>query len=92
MCTVLGKANLTVMGNSYGMDTPQGWSPRGGQTKCAFGPFMPGGSSTGSAVGLSAGFCATAIGTENVGSLVNILHFLMVLQLMIPHPGTTSKE
>lgn len=35
--------------------------------------FSPGGSSTGSAVGLSAGFCAAAIGCETCGSIVSWL-------------------
>ncbi|CAD6585396.1 MAG: hypothetical protein TREMPRED_004126 [Tremellales sp. Tagirdzhanova-0007] len=63
---ILGKTNLTALGNIYGLDTPNGWSPLGGQTRSAYGPgtLDPIGSSTGSAVSVSAGFCAASIGEE----------------------------
>jgi len=53
-----------------------GWSARGGQTQSAYvvGGFAAGGdpcgSSSGSAVGTSAGFAAAALGSETDGSLV----------------------
>jgi len=63
---------MTVLNNYYG-DVPSGWSPQGGQTKSAYvGPdFSPSESSSGSAVGLSAGFCAASIGCETIGSIVS---------------------
>ena len=64
---------MTVMSNFYG-NHPNGWSPRGGQTLSYLKPGMdPGGSSSGSAVGVSAGFCAASIGGETCGSIVSEL-------------------
>jgi amidase len=73
---ILGKTNLTEFANHKG-DIPSGWSQRGGQTKSAYGPgtfpgdVCVGGSSSGSTVGVSAGFAAGAIGTETHGSIVS---------------------
>jgi amidase len=65
-------ANVGVLNNMCGTDSPSGWSPRGGQTKSAYGPGLPiGGSSTGSGVGLAAGFCSASIGCETDGSIVS---------------------
>ncbi|KAL0639983.1 hypothetical protein Q9L58_000811 [Maublancomyces gigas] len=76
---ILGKTNMSEWANirgSFGM-IPNGWSARGGQTQSAYvtGPFNsserdPSGSSTGSAVGVSAGFAPLALGTETDGSIV----------------------
>ncbi|ORY32178.1 amidase signature domain-containing protein [Naematelia encephala] len=72
---VLGKANLSELANYKGNIT-NGWSARGGQTQSAYvvGGFAAGGdpcgSSSGSAVGTSAGFAAAALGSETDGSLV----------------------
>nr|ODN89884.1 hypothetical protein L204_06161 [Cryptococcus depauperatus CBS 7855] len=59
---------------------PNGWSALGGQTNGAymvrepnqikFGQHDPCGSSTGSAVGVSAGYAPIALGTESYGSIV----------------------
>nr|ODN85433.1 hypothetical protein L203_05049 [Cryptococcus depauperatus CBS 7841] len=59
---------------------PNGWSALGGQTNSAymvrepnqikFGQHDPCGSSTGSAVGVSAGYAPIALGTESYGSIV----------------------
>jgi amidase len=55
----------------------QGWSAMGGQTSSAyvFGGFKAGGnplgSSSGSAVGLSAGWGLVALGTDTTGSTVS---------------------
>lgn len=77
---ILGKANMTEW---YRAQTiAGGWSAVGGQTQStvtsqAFNPFdestahaNTSGSSSGSAVSVSAGFAPVAIGTETVGSLV----------------------
>lgn len=72
---VIGKANLSELANFKGNIT-NGWSARGGQTQSAYvvGGFAAGGdpcgSSSGSAVGTSAGFAAAALGSETDGSLV----------------------
>jgi amidase len=72
---VIGKANLSELANYKGNIT-NGWSARGGQTQSAYvkGGFAAGGdpcgSSSGSAVGTSAGFAAAALGSETDGSLV----------------------
>lgn len=71
---ILGKANLSELAYFKGFDLPLGWSAAGGQTKSAYGPggfdggVIPAGSSSGSAVGVSAGFAAGAIGTDTTGS------------------------
>lgn len=69
---VLGKTNMSVYSNFFGQGTSSGWSPRGGQTVSPHDPALnPDGSSTGSAVALSAGWCAGSVGTETFGSLVS---------------------
>ena len=72
---IIGKANLSELSNYKGNIT-NGWSARGGQTQSAYvvGGFAAGGdpcgSSSGPAVGTSAGFAAAALGSETDGSLV----------------------
>lgn len=79
---ILGKANMTEFcGLKYSGMTP-GWSPVGGQTQSPYvfgglvdgetllGHSSPGGSSSGSAVGLAAGFAPLSLGTEAVGSVI----------------------
>ena len=71
---VLAKTNLSEFNLYKGSMTPNAWSAVGGQTSSAYvkgGP--PLGSSSGSAVGLSAGFGAAAIGTDTTGSVVRTL-------------------
>ena len=68
---ILGKTNMTEFANYTSPDMPNGYSSRGGQVIGAFDPAMdPGGSSTGSAVAVSAGFCAAAVGTDTSFSIV----------------------
>lgn len=63
---------MSLLGNYVQEGIPSGWSPLGGQTVSAFGPHLQvGGSSTGCAVALSAGFCGAAIGCEATGSIVS---------------------
>ncbi len=68
---ILGKTNMTEFANYTAQDMPNGYSSRGGQV---YGAYLrekdPGGSSTGSAVAVSAGFCAAAIGTDTLFSVV----------------------
>lgn len=68
---ILGKANLSEWANFRGELSSSGWSAVGGQTN---NPYVldrnPCGSSSGSAVAVSANLCVLAIGTETNGSIV----------------------
>jgi Asp-tRNA(Asn)/Glu-tRNA(Gln) amidotransferase A subunit family amidase len=67
---ILGKTNLTELSNSKG-DLPNGYSQRGGQCQSAYVAGLdPSGSSSGSAVAVSAGFAPAAVGVEVYGGLV----------------------
>ena len=77
---ILGKANLTEFANILAVDMPAGYSSLGGQVRNPYAPefnrrgvplVSPGGSSSGSAVAVAAGFAAAAIGTETSGSLLS---------------------
>lgn len=69
---ILGKTNLSEWANFRGMKSTSGWSARGGQT-C--NPYVldhnPSGSSSGSAVAVSASLCGAAVGTETDGSILS---------------------
>jgi len=79
---ILGKANLSEFADLLGIGVPCGWSAVGGQTQSAYikkafqktdafnGHSNPGGSSSGPAVAISAGFTPLAVGTETCGSLI----------------------
>ncbi|KAL9624665.1 MAG: hypothetical protein Q9160_001019 [Pyrenula sp. 1 TL-2023] len=79
---ILGKANLSEFAWILGDTNPCGWSAVGGQTQSAYVKHKwepseqcsahsnAGGSSSGSAVSVSAGFAPISIGTETGGSLV----------------------
>jgi len=68
---ILGKANLSEWANYRASYSSSGWSGVGNQTK---NPYVldrnPCGSSSGSAVAVSANLCAIAIGTETWGSII----------------------
>lgn len=68
---ILGKTNLSEWANYRASFSSSGWSGIGGQTK---NPYVldrnPCGSSSGSAVAVSANLCAIAIGTETWGSIM----------------------
>jgi amidase len=77
---ILGKTNLTEFANILASGMPSGYSSLGGQVRNAYAPEVndkgipfvpPGGSSSGSAVAVAAGFAAAAIGTETSGSLLS---------------------
>ncbi len=68
---ILGKANLTELANFVSFEMPNGYSTLGGQTKNARGDFDPGGSSSGSAVGVALDMCLAAVGTETSGSILS---------------------
>ena len=62
---VLGKTNLSEWANFRGLNNPDGWSPRGGQTLGTYySNSISDGSSSGSAVAAALGLCTAALGTE----------------------------
>ncbi|OQE35354.1 hypothetical protein PENCOP_c013G04170 [Penicillium coprophilum] len=79
---ILGKANMTEFAGMKMTMMMPGWSAHGGQTlspyvgkieddeKILGHSWAPGGSSTGSAVAVAAGFSPLAMATETVGSIV----------------------
>lgn len=68
---ILGKANMTEFANYTSPEMPNGYSSYGGQVIHAYDRAKdPSGSSTGSAVAVSAGLCAAAIGTDTSFSIV----------------------
>ena len=73
---LLGKTNLSEWANFRGSLSTSGWSGRGGQTR---NPYIldrnPSGSSSGSAVAVSANLCAVAVGTETDGSILSPASF-----------------
>lgn len=68
---ILGKANLSEWANFRSTRSTSGWSSLGGQTKNPYDPSRnPCGSSSGSAVAVSANLTVIAVGTETSGSIV----------------------
>jgi amidase len=69
---ILGKTNLSEWAYSRSINAVNAWSARGGLTR---NPYVldrtPDGSSSGSAVAVSANLCVVAVGTETDGSIVN---------------------
>ena len=69
---ILGKTNLSEWANFRGTSSVSGWSGRGGQTHNPYAlDRNPSGSSSGSAVAVSANLCVVAVGTETDGSIVS---------------------
>lgn len=68
---IMGKTNMTELANYMSYSMKNGYSSRGGQV---INPYNPEGdvwgSSSGSAVAMSANLCALAIGTETDGSII----------------------
>ena len=68
---IMGKTNMTELANYMSYHMRNGYSSRGGQV---INPYNPEGdvwgSSSGSAVAMSANLCALAIGTETDGSII----------------------
>jgi amidase len=68
---IIAKANLSEWANIRSRRSTSGWSGRGGLTKNPYALDRNAcGSSSGSGAGVSANFCAAAIGTETDGSIV----------------------
>lgn len=70
---ILGKTNLTEWANFVSNNMPDGYSSRGGQVLNPYGPGVldVGGSSSGSAAAIAAGFAVVAVGTETSGSILH---------------------
>jgi amidase len=69
---ILGKSNLSEWANFRSTHSLSGWSGRGGQCRNPYAvDRTPSGSSSGSAVAVSANLCAVAVGTETDGSIVS---------------------
>lgn len=69
---ILGKTNLSEWANARSTAPTGGWSARGGLTRNPYVLDRTGsGSSTGSAVAVSANLCAVAVGTETDGSVTH---------------------
>ncbi len=69
---ILGKANMSEWANFRSENSSSGWSARGGQSRNPY--FLdrtPSGSSSGSAIAVSANLCAAAVGTETDGSILS---------------------
>jgi amidase len=68
---ILGKTNMTEFANYMSYNMRNGYSSRGGQV---LNPYNPSGdtwgSSSGSAVAVSANLCTLAVGTETDGSII----------------------
>lgn len=68
---ILGKANLSEWANFRSSHATSGWSARGGQTRNPYAlDRNPCGSSSGSAVAVSANLVAVSVGTETDGSII----------------------
>lgn len=89
---LLGKTNLSEWANFRGSLSTSGWSGRGGQTR---NPYCldrnPSGSSSGSAVAVSASLCAAAVGTETDGSILSPSSFTGIVGLK-PTLGLVSRS
>lgn len=73
---LLGKTNLSEWANFRGFLSTSGWSGRGGQTRNPYAlDRNPSGSSSGSAVAVSANLCVVAVGTETDGSILSPASF-----------------
>ncbi len=69
---ILGKTNLSEWANIRSGRSTSGWSGRGGLTRNPYAlDRNTSGSSSGSAVAVSANLCAAAVGTETDGSIVS---------------------
>ncbi len=68
---ILGKTNLSEWANFRSNHSISGWSSRGGLTRNPYAlDRNPCGSSSGSAVAVTANLCAAAVGTETDGSVI----------------------
>lgn len=89
---IIGKTNLSEWANFRSTRSSSGWSSRGGQTR---NPYVinrsPCGSSSGSAVAVSANLCAVAVGTETDGSVIAPASFCGIVGIK-PTVGLVSRS
>lgn len=89
---IMGKTNLSEWANFRSTRSSSGWSSRGGQTR---NPYVinrsPCGSSSGSAVAVSANLCAVAVGTETDGSVIAPASFCGIVGIK-PTVGLVSRS
>jgi amidase len=72
---LLAKTNLSEWANFRSTHSSSGWSARGGQTRNPYAlDRNPSGSSSGTAVAVSANLAAAGVGTETDGSIVSPSH------------------
>jgi amidase len=89
---ILGKTNMTEWANWMSTKMPGGYSSLGGQVLSAYNPsFDVRGSSTGSAVAMSANFAAAAVGTETSGSIIQPSYWASVVGIK-PTVGLISRS
>jgi amidase len=89
---LLGKTNLSEWANFRGTLSTSGWSGRGGQTRNPYSlDRNPSGSSSGSAVAVSANLCAVAVGTETDGSILSPSSFNGIIGIK-PTVGLVSRS
>jgi len=88
---ILGKANMTEFANFTSYEMKPGYSSRGGQVINPYNKdFNPRGSSTGSAVAVSANLCMVSMGTETSGSITYPAHNNSVVGIK-PTRGLVSR-
>ncbi|KAK9165171.1 hypothetical protein Scep_000362 [Stephania cephalantha] len=89
---ILGKAGLSEWANFRGHGIPSGWSARGGTVKNPYNVEEdPGGSSTGSAVGVAANLATVSLGTETNRSIIEPCSINCVVGIK-PTVGLTSRS
>ena len=89
---ILGKTNMTEFANYTAEGMPNGFSSHGGQVLSAYGDGLDAsGSSTGSAVAVSAGLCAAALGTDTFFSIVGCATEHGITGYKPPHGGLSAQ-
>lgn len=89
---ILGKTHMTEFANYTTQGMPNGYSSGGGQVKNAYDALAdPSGSSSGSAVAVSAALCAASIGTDTSFSIVACATNNGVVGLKPPHGALPSE-
>jgi len=89
---ILGKTHMTEFANYTSSKMPNGYSSAGGQVFNAYSKDAdPSGSSTGSAVAMSAGFCALAVGTDTSFSVIGCATCNGVAGLKPPHGALSAR-
>jgi amidase len=88
---ILGKTNLSEWANYMSAKSSSGYSALGGQTQNPYGKYDVGGSSSGSASSVAAGFSVASIGTETAGSMIYPSSQNSVVGIK-PSIGTVSRD